>query len=68
MKVYIVTKGEYCEGASPRSVHATREGAIKAALERNKACFAAWAQQDASRLEWVSGCDILSVEEWEVEP
>lgn len=68
MKVYIVTKGEFCEGASPQSVHATRDGAIRAALKDNEAHFGEWERSSRGPDVWISGCDILSVEEWEVEP
>lgn len=67
MKVYIVTAGDKYDGQSVMSVHARREDAIKAAFDGNLTHCGPWIKS-GNMDEWVSGDDVMRVEEWEVEP
>lgn len=62
MKVYVVMLGERSEGGDVEAIYTTREAATAFALTR-RTHFGPWVGGPDT---WISGCDVLSVEEHEV--
>ena len=63
--VWLVTHGEYGEGRTPVSVWERKKKAIKAALAQTTYFPGGWKPHGDD--EWRNGCDIVTVEKFEVQ-
>jgi hypothetical protein len=65
MRVWVVCEGESNEGQAPESVHATLEGARKAALAIKPVFSGGWDEIEENY--WENGCDVVRIESFEVQ-
>jgi hypothetical protein len=67
MKVWTLQRGCKYEGGSLYSVHATAEGARKAALKLIQEHSKFYDYQQTDENSWIDGSDFIEVYGWEVE-
>ena len=66
MRVYIVVRGEQHEGGSVMGAYSSYDKARYAALG-SKPSFGPWEEDPDEPDYWESGCDFVTVQDWEVE-
>lgn len=66
MTVYILSRGEVCEGSSIHGVYKTEAKALKA-IREIKAHFGDKTWKLIGPNEWQNGCDYVIIEEWELQ-
>jgi hypothetical protein len=62
--VFVVMNGERCEGGSVCGVFRAEADAVAFALTIETAFGGGWMEEDKN--VWSNGCDLVSVERWEV--
>jgi hypothetical protein len=64
--VYVVTAGESNLGGAVESVHKTRAGAIRAALNQKCYFLGGWIPALGKKDVWYNECDYVAVRKWRV--